>query len=189
MHDNYLQMSSPFFYFFILIRTSAYSLSRADQLLLNKLLLKDDAKLRRACAQPSKSSKKIRRKQREKKKGKRRWREGQPRVFKENHVSLKSVPPYRARVSAGPNWRGSRGRWASRFASKLGTGVHYHSRWWSWLQLPPKNTCLFLWTAIGIPISVLFAGLSYFSRLLCQLVFAFRRNKNVLTISQRDGES
>lgn len=55
---GYSRAKSLFSFVLILIGTRAYSLSRADQLLLNKLLLKDDAKVRRAYAQPSKNSKK-----------------------------------------------------------------------------------------------------------------------------------
>lgn len=98
-------------------------MSRADQLLLNKLLLKDDAKVQRARArsQARIARKKIRREwKKERKKGKekktqreerKREKEGENAWLSRRITSLssKSVHPNRARVSAGPNWRDSRG--------------------------------------------------------------------------------
>lgn len=54
---DYSRTRSSLPFVLTLIGSGAYSLSRAGQLLLNKLLLKDDAKMRRACAQPSEGSK------------------------------------------------------------------------------------------------------------------------------------
>jgi len=155
-----------FSFVLILIGIRAYSLPRADQLLLNKLLLKDDAKVRRACAQPSKNNKEKKlggrgkRKEKRNEKREKGWKRERKREIKRRWfsrritslVEIGSSEP--GTCSAGPNWRGSRGL----FASRLQTGVHYRSRWWSWLQLPPTNTCLFLRTAIGIPMPVLFAA-------------------------------
>jgi len=79
------------------------------------------------------------------------------KVFKENHVS-----PRNRFIRTGHVFRlgligGALG--AFYFTSSLRTGsVHYHSRWWSWLQLPPTNTCFLLRMAIGIPMDVLFVA-------------------------------
>lgn len=123
-----------------------------------------------------KKKRKIRRKQEEKKKrrrakgGKKRWRKAKKRSRREGTVGgfreesrllSRSAYPGPGHVfQLGLIGKGSkRERRTSRFAPRLWTGVHYRSRWWSWLQLPlRKHLPLSSAATIGILISVLLAA-------------------------------
>lgn len=89
-------------------------LSRADQLLLDELLLKDDAKMRRACAQSSEDSRKGEKKGEEGKSKTRKKCKSSSRRFSRRITStpMKSArPEQRGHVfRSGPNWRCSRVR-------------------------------------------------------------------------------